>query len=123
MAASSAFFAPNSSLELETNIFQLLSIPLFAILISISLFQLRGIIRNIMDKRVLIRENVKRFKSISYILFLASIVNIFIPNILSLFSLNLRIISIPINVETILTFTLGLLSLLISDIFDSLIKN
>jgi hypothetical protein len=124
MAASSSFLAPVSNLELEGfNAFQMLSIPILAFLISLSLIYLRKVIRNTMNEGFLIKENVKNFKIISYMLFMASISIIFVPNILTFFSLNLRIMTIPISVEAILIFTLGLLSLLISNIFHTSIND
>lgn len=84
------------------------------LIIRYPLYQLKQIIKNLMNHDLFTKDNAQRFQKISYPIFLLVISSCFAP--FSLIQLELG--GIPLKIETFILIILGLVSLLMSYIFE-----
>lgn len=90
----------------------IIAVPVL-LLVREPLFQIKKIIYNMMNEDIFIEENIKRFKRISYPLFILSIATLFSPFAI----IQLRIGGFSLRVECFIFIILGFLSLLMAHIF------
>lgn len=104
---------PFRSISNSSTVSAIIAIPVL-LLIREPLFQIKKIIYNMMNEEIFTEENIKRFKRISYPLFILAIGTLFSPFAI----IQLRFGLFSLRVECFIFIILGFLSLLMSHIFE-----
>lgn len=98
-----------------------ITLTIFFILLVVVLFKIKGLIKNVCNKKIFIIENVYILNKISNYIFLMAVVSYFIKDKIN----SLEILSISgyaITFETILLVVIGLVFRIFSDIFNEAVK-